>query len=90
MPVITNVDAAPVTTGAAARDALARQVDSPVRWVESVERLVAGHGVGRIVEIGPGAVLTGLMRRIDRQRRGRQPGRPGGPRWACWAAAEDS
>ena len=66
VPVMTNVDAAPATTGAAARDALARQVDSPVRWVESIERMVADHGVERFVEIGPGAVLTGLMRRIAR------------------------
>ncbi len=66
VPLITNVDAAPVTTGAAARQALARQVDSPVRWVESVERLVADHGVRRIVEIGPGTVLSGLVRRIER------------------------
>ena len=66
VPVITNVDAAPVTTGEAARDALVRQVDSPVRWVESIERLRTEHGVERFVEIGPGAVLTGLMRRIAR------------------------
>jgi [acyl-carrier-protein] S-malonyltransferase len=66
VPVMTNVDAAPATTGAAARQALARQVDSPVRWVESIERLAADLGVGRFVEIGPGAVLTGLVRRIAR------------------------
>ena len=66
VPVMTNVDAAPVTTGAEARDALARKVDSPVRWVESVERMIADCGARRFVEIGPGAVLTGLMRRIDR------------------------
>jgi [acyl-carrier-protein] S-malonyltransferase len=64
--VMTNVDAAPVTTGAAARDALVRQVDSPVRWVESIERMAAEHGVGRFVESGPGTVLTGLVRRITR------------------------
>ena len=52
VPVMTNVDAAPATTGAAARDALMRQIDSPVRWVESVERLIADHGVERFVEIG--------------------------------------
>ncbi len=64
--VMTNVDAAPATSGAAARDALARQVDSPVRWVESIERMAAEHGAGRFVEIGPGTVLTGLVRRIAR------------------------
>ena len=67
VPVMTNVDAAPVTSGAEARDALARQVDSPVRWVESVERMITDCGARRFVEIGPGAVLTGLMRRIDRE-----------------------
>ncbi len=66
VPVMTNVDAAPATTGTAARAALVRQVDSPVRWVESVERMVADHGVERFIEIGPGSVLTGLMRRIAR------------------------
>ncbi|HSM50894.1 MAG TPA: ACP S-malonyltransferase [Thermoanaerobaculia bacterium] len=63
-PVVTNIDARPVTTGEAARDALARQVDGPVRWVEVVRHLVEGLGVEVIVEIGPGSVLTGLVRRI--------------------------
>jgi [acyl-carrier-protein] S-malonyltransferase len=66
VPVMTNVDAAPVSTGAEARQAVTRQVDSPVRWVESVERMVGDCGAERFVEIGPGAVLTGLMRRIAR------------------------
>ncbi|MFQ5348889.1 MAG: ACP S-malonyltransferase [Thermoanaerobaculia bacterium] len=66
VPVMTNVDAAPVTTVAAARQALARQVDSPVRWVASIERMIAEHSVERFLEVGPGAVLTGLMRRIAR------------------------
>jgi [acyl-carrier-protein] S-malonyltransferase len=66
VPVVTNVDAAPVTTGEAAREALVRQVDSPVRWLESVEHLRAHLGVERFVEVGPGRVLTGLMRRIAR------------------------
>lgn len=65
VPVIVNVDAAPVTTGAAARDALVRQVCSPVRWVESV-RALRGLGASRFVEVGPGRVLGGLLRRIDR------------------------
>jgi [acyl-carrier-protein] S-malonyltransferase len=64
VPVVTNVDAAPVTTGAAARDALVRQIDSPVRWVETVERMVAGFGVEVFLEVGPGTVLCGLNRRI--------------------------
>jgi [acyl-carrier-protein] S-malonyltransferase len=64
VPVVTNVDAAPVTTGAAARDALVRQIDSPVRWVESVEWMAGPAGVAALLELGAGSVLTGLNRRI--------------------------
>jgi [acyl-carrier-protein] S-malonyltransferase len=64
VPVVTNVDAAPVTTGAAACAALVRQIDSPVRWVESVRWMAAAAGVERVLEIGPGNVLCGLNRRI--------------------------
>ncbi len=64
-PVVTNVDARPESSGAALRDALVRQIDSPVRWVESVRRL-AEAGVDRALEIGPGSVLAGLVKRIDR------------------------
>ena len=66
VPVVTNVDAAPVTRAGDARDALARQIDSPVRWVASVGRMRAELGVERFLEMGPGNVLTGLMRRIAR------------------------
>ena len=65
IPVVTNVDALPVREGARLRDSLVRQIDSPVRWVESVRRL-AGEGVDRGLEIGPGNVLAGLVRRIER------------------------
>jgi [acyl-carrier-protein] S-malonyltransferase len=65
MPVVTNVDAAPAWRGALLRDALVRQIDSPVRWVESVRRL-ASEGVDRGLEIGPGNVLAGLVRRIEK------------------------
>ena len=65
IPVVTNVDALPVREGAALRDSLVRQIDSPVRWVESVRRL-AKEGVDRGLEIGPGNVLAGLVRRIER------------------------
>ena len=64
VPVIANVDAAPVLTGDAARDALIRQIDGPVRWVESVTWMAQNAGVGTFLEIGPGNVLTGLNRRI--------------------------
>ena len=64
-PVVTNVDAEPAWRGELLRDALVRQIDSPVRWVESVRRLAA-EGVDRALEIGPGNVLAGLVRRIER------------------------
>ena len=67
IPVVTNIDARPVTTAAAARDALVRQIDGPVRWVEVVRHLVDELGVEAIVEIGPGAVLAGLVKRIAPQ-----------------------
>lgn len=65
VPLVTNVDAGVVTSGAQARDRLIRQVTQPVRWLESVEFLT-GHGVQSLVEIGPGKVLSGLVRQIDR------------------------
>jgi [acyl-carrier-protein] S-malonyltransferase len=61
MPLVTNVDAAAITEGTKARDALIRQVSSPVRWRESVELLAQG-GVETFVEAGPGKVLSGLVR----------------------------
>jgi [acyl-carrier-protein] S-malonyltransferase len=64
VPLVCNVDAAPITAADDVRDALVRQVCSPVRWVESVERMVA-DGVSRFVEVGPGGVLTGLIKRIE-------------------------
>ena len=67
-PVVTNVDARPINKGADARDALIRQVSQPVRWLESVEFL-ATHGVQTFIEIGPGKVLSGLLRQINRELR---------------------
>jgi malonyl CoA-acyl carrier protein transacylase len=64
--VVSNVDASPIGTAHAVRNALVRQVVSPVRWVESVERMIS-MGVRRFVEIGPGNVLTGLIRRINKE-----------------------
>ena len=60
-----NVDAAPVTEAAASRDALVRQVTGAVRWEESMRAMIAS-GVEVFVEVGPGKVLCGLMRPIDR------------------------
>lgn len=64
LSLVSNVDASPIGTATAVRNALLRQVASPVRWVESIEKMIA-MGVRRFVEIGPGNVLTGLIRRID-------------------------
>jgi [acyl-carrier-protein] S-malonyltransferase len=64
VPVVANADAVPVLTGDDARDALVRQIDGPVRWVESVTWMAQNAGVRTFLEIGPGNVLTGLNRRI--------------------------
>jgi [acyl-carrier-protein] S-malonyltransferase len=64
IPVMTNADARLVREGAAARDALVRQVSSPVRWSKSIARLINEHGVATFIEVGPGKVLAGLLRQI--------------------------
>ena len=64
VPLITNVDAIAIRLGDEARAALVRQVSAPVRWRESVERLINEHGVDTFVEVGPGKVLSGLVRQI--------------------------
>jgi len=65
-PLVTNVDAAIIKTGAEARTSLVRQVSSPVRWLESMELLIK-EGVDTFVEVGPGKVLSGLLRQISRE-----------------------
>lgn len=65
MPVVTNVDARPVETGAEARDALKRQPSRPVRWTETV-RFLLDSGVNTFVEVGPGKVLTALVRSVEK------------------------
>lgn len=62
-PVIANVDASPNSDAGMVKDLLVRQVDSPVRWEESV-RVMASAGVTHVLEIGPGKVLAGLIKRI--------------------------
>jgi len=64
-PVICNVDALPVSEPEGIRNALLRQLTSPVRWVESV-RYMQSQGVTSFVELGPKPVLAGLIQRIDR------------------------
>ena len=65
MPVVTNVEAAPNADAARVVPLLLAQVSAPVRWVESV-RALAAAGVTRVVELGPGRVLGGLVKRISR------------------------
>jgi len=63
VPLVNNVDARPVRSADECREGLVRQVTAPVRWQESVERLVA-EGVTSFVEVGPGVVLSGLVKKI--------------------------
>ena len=65
IPVISNIDASPKTTGEGSRQALVRQVTGAVQWAKSMQTLI-GLGVKTFIEVGPGKVLTGLMRQIDR------------------------
>ncbi|GAJ65003.1 malonyl CoA-acyl carrier protein transacylase [Edwardsiella piscicida] len=62
-PVINNVDVTAASDADAIRDALVRQLYSPVRWTETVQ-LMAAEGVDHLLEMGPGKVLTGLTKRI--------------------------
>ena len=67
VPIVGNVDAAVIEDGDRARDALIRQVTGAVKWEQSVRLLIAS-GIQTFVEVGPGKVLCGLMRQIDRSR----------------------
>jgi [acyl-carrier-protein] S-malonyltransferase len=64
VPVIANVDAEPKRDGASSVDALVRQVSAPVRWEDVIRRL-ASEGVTTYVEVGPGNVLSGLVKKIQ-------------------------
>ena len=66
-PVVCNVDAESVEDAGRARDALVRQVTGSVKWDQSVRLLIA-KGIQSFVEVGPGKVLSGLMRQIDRSK----------------------
>jgi [acyl-carrier-protein] S-malonyltransferase len=66
IPVINNVNVATVTSADDIRDALARQLYSPVRWVETIEKM-ANDGVDNVIECGPGKVLVGLNKRINKE-----------------------
>jgi [acyl-carrier-protein] S-malonyltransferase len=75
VPIVANVDAEPKSTAAAAIAALVAQVASPVRWEDVVRRL-ASDGVTTYVEVGPGTVLSGLVRKIHREAAVRSFGGP--------------
>jgi [acyl-carrier-protein] S-malonyltransferase len=64
IPLINNVDVAIVQDAAGIKDALVRQAASPVRWVETIQKMAA-DGVTHVIECGPGKVLTGLSKRIN-------------------------
>jgi len=64
-PIVHNVDAAFNTDETHVADALTRQVSSPVKWLQSVQNLIA-NGTTTFVEVGPGKVLSGLTKQIDR------------------------
>jgi [acyl-carrier-protein] S-malonyltransferase len=65
VPVICNIDATPKTTVEGSRQALVRQVTGAVQWAKSMQTLIE-LGVKTFIEVGPGKVLMGLMRQIDR------------------------
>lgn len=64
IPVVCNATAGPLTDPVEIREALGRQLTSPVRWADSIRWMIR-QGVTRFIEVGPGEVLTGLLRRID-------------------------
>jgi [acyl-carrier-protein] S-malonyltransferase len=68
VPIAANVDARLITRGPDSRDCLIRQVTGPVRWVECIHLLIA-QGATHFIEVGPGKVLSGLMRQIDRNQK---------------------
>lgn len=77
IPVVANATAEPVTDEPSARQAMAKQMTSPVLWSASVRRMVA-DGIGLFVEVGPGRVLTNLIARISADARALRVSTPGG------------
>jgi [acyl-carrier-protein] S-malonyltransferase len=77
-PVYSNVSAKPVREPAEARALLLTQLTSPVRWVEIIQAMAAAHPAALFVEMGPGNVLTGLLKRLA----------PGNPAMACGTVAD--
>ncbi|MGH7263962.1 MAG: ACP S-malonyltransferase [Candidatus Rokuibacteriota bacterium] len=87
IPVVRNVDAEATTTADAVRSHLVRQVTAPVRWSDCVRRMAAA-GASTFLEVGPGRVLTGLLKRIDGTLTGLAVGDPAGAEKAA-AAVKD-
>ncbi len=75
VPLINNWQARQITAGADAREGLYQQVPNPVRWTESI-RLLASQGATRFIEVGSGAVLSGLLKNIDATLKGQKFGDP--------------
>jgi [acyl-carrier-protein] S-malonyltransferase len=75
IPLVNNVDAKLLRSGAEARTGLSRQIPGAVRWTDSI-RVLAAEGVTKCVEVGAGAVLTGLLRNIDATLAGARFGEP--------------
>ncbi len=65
-PVFSNVDAQPVTTAEQARKNLILQVTRPVKWKDLIEKMIREFNINKLLEVGPGNVLSGLQRQIDR------------------------
>jgi len=65
VPLVSNVDATARTEASAIRDALSRQIVSPVLWETSIRAMVGG-GISTFVEVGPGKALSGMIRRVSR------------------------
>lgn len=74
IPVYSNVHARPITEPDSIRQLLTEQLTSPVRWVEIIENMIADNA-SEFHEVGPGTVLTGLLRRINREASGRSIGK---------------
>jgi len=69
IPLINNAEASTLTTGAEARDALVRQMYKSVQWERTI-RLMVAQGVATLIEVGPGKVLSGLLKRIEKDANG--------------------
>jgi [acyl-carrier-protein] S-malonyltransferase len=87
LPLINNWEAREIRTGSEAREGLYQQIPNPVRWLDSMRYLV-GQGVSRAVEIGPGSVLTGLLRGLHPPIEGLRFGQPTDlDKLSAWTAA---